>query len=73
MVWYIIAGMLMLVAVAMLVIQYVADRRHLRKKTSQAMGDVLWKEIQDEREASKERQEKFRAALDKADDKEQKR
>lgn len=67
MIWYIIALILFLVAVGLMLFQYLRERRYLGSKTSQAMGDQLWQEIQDERESSKERKEKFRAALKQAE------
>jgi hypothetical protein len=66
MVWYISAGILFLIAIALLVFNYVRDQRYLKKKTSEAMGEELWEEIQAEREASMERQRKFKQALDEA-------
>ena len=70
MAWYIIAGVLFAVAIALLIVQRIRDRRYLTRKTSQTMGDRLWKEVQDEREASKERRQKFRSAMKRAEGKE---
>jgi hypothetical protein len=70
MAWYIAAGILFLIATAILVVQFVRDRRYLGKKTSQAMGTKLWDEIEEEREASKARHEKFMSAMKKAESKE---
>ena len=66
MIWYWIAGLLTIVALALLVGNYIRERRYLKKKTSEAMNPRLWEEIEDEREASLKRQEKFRKSLDEA-------
>lgn len=63
MVWYIAAGILFLIAIALLVFNYVRDQRYMKKKTSEAMGEEMWEEIQAEREQSMERQKKFKEAL----------
>lgn len=72
MVWYIIAGILIVIALAVLAIQFVRDRGYLKKKTSQAIGTKLWDEIQEERESSKVRHEKFLSAMKQAETKEKK-
>ena len=63
MIWYVIALILFACAMALMGLQYVRQRRYLRKKPGDAMSEQLWQEIQEEREASKERREKFQAAL----------
>lgn len=67
MMWYIIAGVLFCIAIGLLVWQYLRDRRYSKSKTSQTIGKKLWEEIQEERESSKERREKFKEALKKAE------
>ncbi|MBN1282506.1 MAG: hypothetical protein JXA24_01890 [Proteobacteria bacterium] len=66
MVWYIIAGLAGAVAVALLVGTYVRDRRYLRSRTSEVMGEGLKAEIDQERAASLARRESWRKALDDA-------
>lgn len=63
MMWYIAAGILFLIALMLLALRYVLDRRFLRKKTSEAMGRDLWNEIKEEREDSARRRDSFQSAL----------
>lgn len=63
MMWYIAAGILFLIALLLLALRFVLDRRYLRKKTSEAMGRDLWNEIKEEREDSARRRDAFQAAL----------
>jgi hypothetical protein len=65
--WYIAAAILLCIALAILVLQYLKDRRYTKMKTSEALGKKLWDEIQEERESSKERHEKFQQALKSAE------
>lgn len=69
MIWYIAAVILIVIAIGLMVLQYVHDRRYLKNKTSKTMSKKLWDEIQEEREASKERHDKFQQALHDAQDK----
>ena len=66
MIWYLIAGLLILLALALLILNYLRERRYLKKKTSQAMSPELWEEIEVEREASRERQRLFHEAMEEA-------
>jgi len=66
MIWYWIAGLLSILALALLVFNYMRERRYLRKKTSEAMSRTLWEEIEVEREASRERKQKFHEAIEDA-------
>ena len=66
MVWYLIAGLLILLALTLLILNYLRERRYLKKKTSQAMSPELWGEIEVERKASRERKQKFEEALEEA-------
>jgi hypothetical protein len=61
--WYIAAGALFVIALLLLVLRFVLDRRYMRKKTSEAMGRDLWDEIQEEHRDSERRRDAFRAAL----------
>ncbi len=69
MVWYIAAAILFILALTLLIFNYVHDRRYMKKKTSEAMSAELWKEIQIEREASLERKKRFKQALEEAEHK----
>lgn len=66
MAWYIIGGVLFLIALGLLAFNYLRERRYLKKKTSESMSTETWEEIEAEREASRERQKKFHEALEEA-------
>ena len=66
MIWYWTAGILTVLALALLVWNYTRERRYIKKKTSEAMSRNLWMEIEDEREVSRERKQRFHEALDEA-------
>lgn len=66
MVWYVIAGVAALVALALLVFNFVRDRRYMRKRTSEAMSRELWGEIEQERALALERRERFKRQLEEA-------
>ncbi len=66
MVWYIIAGIAISAALAILIYSYVRDRRYERLKTSQAMSPELWQEIEEERNEAIKRRGHWRDALTKA-------
>lgn len=68
MIWYWIAGILAALALALLIFNYVRERKYLKKKTSEAMSRKLWTEIEDEREAALKRKEAFEDALKNAKD-----
>jgi len=53
-------------AMGLLAFNYVRDRRYLKKKTSEAMSRELWSDIEEEREQSLGRKERFGKALDEA-------
>lgn len=67
MAWYIIGSILLLIALGLLIFNYVRERRYLKKKASEAMRTEMWEEIESEREASRERQKKFHEALEEAE------
>lgn len=69
MIWYIAAALLFLMALFILVWRFIRDRNYLRKKTSEAIGQDLWGEIQEEREDSRRRKDAFRSALNDAEKK----
>lgn len=69
MTWYLAAVILFAIAILLVILTYVLDRRQLKKKTSAAMSRTLWKEISDEREASLQRRDKFQSALHQAQSK----
>jgi hypothetical protein len=66
MVWYVIAGIAFVVALALLVFNFVRDRRYMGKRTSQAMSRDLWDEIEQERAEALERKERFEKELEEA-------
>jgi len=61
--WYVAAGALLVLALLLLVLRFILDRRYMRKKTSEAMGHDLWNEIQEEHKDSERRRDAFQAAL----------
>lgn len=71
MVWYIIAAIAGAVALAVLIYNFMSDRRYERKRPLDAMGPELREEVDREREESKQRRELFREALDDATEKDQ--
>ena len=66
MVWYVIAIICFAIAAALLVYTRVRDSKYDKKKTSEAMGEDLKFEIEEEREAALDRQKKFNEALKQA-------
>jgi hypothetical protein len=69
MVWYIIAGITVAIALILLVFNFIRDRRYERKRGLDAMSPELRAEIEDERARALERKEHFREALGEAMDK----
>jgi len=69
MIWYWIAGLLTALALALLIFNYIRERRYLKKKTSEAMGLGLREEIEEEREAALKRKQAFDEAINEAKDK----
>ncbi|MFA4874834.1 MAG: hypothetical protein WC956_03160 [bacterium] len=70
MIWYIIAGIAFALALGLLIYTFVRDRRYMRMKTSQAMSRELWAEIEQEREESLKRKDRWTSALTEAKTKE---
>lgn len=66
MLWYIISASIFLVAIVLVVVNYIRDRRYLRKLTKEAVRDEVKKELAEEIEAITSRKEKFQKALDEA-------
>lgn len=66
MIWYWIAGLLTISALALLVYNYTRERKYLKKKTSEAMSPELRGEIEEEREAALKRKQAFDEALNDA-------
>ncbi len=73
MVWYIIAGIAAAVALGILIFTYVRDRRYERKRVLEAMSPELRSAIDEEREASLVRRERFKEAFEEALEKEEKK
>ncbi len=70
MAWYIISAILFLIAIGLLVVTRIRDRRYERMRTSEAMRAEIWEEIEEEREAIETRQAHFRQALEQAKEQE---
>jgi len=68
MVWYIIAGITVAIALLLLVLNFIRDRRYERRRVLDAMSPGLKAEIEDERARALDRKERFRDALDEAID-----
>ncbi len=66
MVWYIIGGAALAVAILLLLFTFVRDRRYERKRGLEAMGPELRVEVEIERGEAMDRRERFRGALDDA-------
>jgi len=66
MIWYWTAGILAVLALALLVYNYIRERRYLKKKTSEAMSRKMWGEIEEEREAALKRKQAFDEAMNEA-------
>ena len=71
MVWYIIAAIAAAVALAVLIYNFMSDRRYERQRPLDAMDPELREEVDREREESMKRRELFREALDDATEKDQ--
>ncbi len=63
MIWYWIAGSLTVLALALLIFNYIRERKYLKKKTSEAMSSELREEIEQEREEALKRKREFDEAL----------
>jgi hypothetical protein len=63
MVWYVISAIAAFIAMVVLVLTFVRDRRYEKKRVLDAMGPGLREEIEQEREEALKRREKFQAAL----------
>ena len=57
---------LFLLLLGLVIYLWVRERRYLKKKTSEAMSERVWKDVIGEREEALQRRRKFRDALDKA-------
>lgn len=64
--WLIFLVGALAVIIGLLVYYYRRDKRYLERPTREAMSDTVRKEIAEEIEASKKRQEKFKKALQSA-------
>lgn len=60
--------LLIVITIIVLAVSYFRERRGLKQKTVETIGDKLWHEIDKEREESIERGKKFRRELLEADD-----
>jgi len=55
---------LLVVVIISVIIFFIKDRRGVKKRTVETIGDELWKEISEEREESIEKGKRFRRILD---------
>jgi hypothetical protein len=61
--WFIFLFGALAVIVGLLIYYYRRDQRYLHQRTREALSDTVRKEIAEEVEAAKQRQEKFKKAL----------
>jgi uncharacterized membrane protein YraQ (UPF0718 family) len=66
MVWYLIGGITLAVALGLMFFTFIRDRRYERRRVLDAMSPELRDEIEDERAEAMERRDRFRGALDEA-------
>ena len=57
---------LFLALMGLVIYLWVKQRRYLKKKTSEAMGDSVWQDIVGEREEALKKRRLFREALERA-------
>ena len=63
MIWYIAAAICFGASLALLIFNYVRDKRYEKKRTSEAMRPEVWEEIAEESDQIQERKKRFEAAL----------
>lgn len=56
--------------IGLVIYLWVRERRYLKKKTSEAMSERVWKDVIEEREEALKRRRKFRESLERAKQKE---
>lgn len=57
---------LIIVTIAVVAVYFIKDRRFLKSRTVESLGEKLWEDIDKERSDSIEKGKKFRRELDKA-------
>lgn len=68
MTWYLIAAVVFLIALGLLVFNFLRERRYLKKRVSEAMRSEVRQEIEEERALLLARRERFRSILKKVDE-----
>lgn len=48
---------------------WIKEKRYLKKKTSETMSDMVWEEVEEEREEALRRRHAFRQILEKTEEK----
>lgn len=66
MIWYVISGIALAAALALLVVMRVREGRYLKKPTSMTMGETVREELEEEKRLAYERRDKFAKALEDA-------
>lgn len=66
MVWYAISGLLFVIASALLIYNFLRDRKFMRLKISEAMSPEIKKELDEELNEARRRQKKFKTLLTEA-------
>lgn len=64
--WTTLAILLFLLLVGLAYFVWMRDRRYQKKKTSEVMGESVWRDIVAEREAALQKRRAFQKALDEA-------
>ncbi|MFH1873773.1 MAG: hypothetical protein ABH859_01115 [Pseudomonadota bacterium] len=64
--WYILFGVLLVLAIALVGYFYVSERKYLAKKSSEVMRPEIKQDLDYEREQALRRKEKFQQAIHKA-------
>lgn len=64
--WYLLLVVFLLVLIVYLFLSYLKDRKRLKKRTVETLGNDLWNEIGRERELEIEKGKMFRKVLEKA-------
>lgn len=59
-------AILFLLLIGLVIYLWVRERRYLKKKTSEAMSERVWKDVIEEREEALRRRRKFRESLERA-------
>ena len=69
MIWYVFGFCLMVVILVIALLNFIRDRRYLRKRTSEVMRREMREEVDTEAEELRHRHDRFREALHDAENK----